>query len=178
MKKILLYVFFIISFFWWVPSAHAEYVLPYPSVMPGNKVYRVARIIDRLKKYWYWGNISQIKYHLGLSDKYLVEAKTLMEYNQFLLAADALKRADVEFGQLPTYLTHAKKENVDIVTLKKIITEAAIKHNDVLSTLARVVPAQFTWTPEKAKPTDLNLGEMLQAAQRLRTDVVAQITSL
>src|SRR5260221_10615939 len=96
------------------PVVRAEYVLPYPSFMPGNKIYRVTRVIDKLKKYWYWGNISQIKYHLGLADKYLVEAKTLMEYNQFLLAADALRRSDDEFAQLPTYIVGARHDVVDI----------------------------------------------------------------
>jgi len=81
------------------PQVRAEYVLPYPSAMPGNKLYRIMRIIDELKKPLYFGSITRYKYHLSLADKYLVEAKTLFEYKQYLLAVDALERSDREFQE-------------------------------------------------------------------------------
>lgn len=108
MKKILILVLIIFICFLTVPSVRADYVLPYPSVMPGNKLYRITRIVDQLKKYWYFGNIAQIKYHLGLSDKYLVEAKTLFEYKQYLLATDALKRSSDQFSQIHQYVIKAE----------------------------------------------------------------------
>lgn len=133
--------------------AHADYVLPYPSYMPGSKLYKITRIIDVLKKYWYFGPIGQEKYHLGLADKYLVEAKTLFDYNQYLLAVDALRRSDEQFRQLPkNQLTH----------------EAAAKHTEVLSRLLQNVPAQFTWSPEKSAPTQLPLKNLLGTSIRLR----------
>lgn len=146
----------------------AAYVLPYPSFMPGNKLYQISRVVDQLKKYWYFGNIAQIKYHLGLADKYLVEAKTLLEYKQYLLGVDALKRSDVEFQQLSVFVAKAEKEQKDIKNFKTLIIEAATMHTSVLSTLESTLPAQFTWIPEKEKPTELNLKSIVLSSIEIR----------
>lgn len=159
-------------------TVHADYVLPYPSYMPGSSMYRVSRITDRIKSYWSWGNIAQVKYHLSLSDKYLIEAKTLMEYKQFLLAADALLRSDTEFSQLPLYVDGVKKEGADIRGLQRIITQAADKHAEVLAGLLSVTPDQFRWTPEKSSPTDLALGLMLKTSVDVRQKIASETGSL
>lgn len=161
-----------------VMSVHADYVLPYPSYMPGNKLYKIDRIIDQLKRFWYFGNIAKVKYHLALSDKYLVEAKTLMEYNQFLLGADALTRSNKEFSGIPLNLAGAKNEGVDTTTLKGTIQEAAIKHTSVLAALQRSVPHTFVWRPEKSVATNLDLGSMIQSSEELRMSVASQAAQL
>ncbi len=160
------------------PSVRADYVMPYPSYMPGNTMYRVSRIVDRLKYYWSWGNIAQTKYHLALSDKYLIEAKTLMEYKQYLLGSDALQRSDKEFMQLPGYVAGARKEGVDVSGLKSIIAAAADKHDEILTGLLDASPAQFTWTPEKAAPTELPLGGMIQTSLGVRQKIASETGSL
>ncbi len=143
---------FVMGFFFLLITipVRAEYVLPYPSFMPGNKLYRLTRIIDKLKNYWYFGEIAQAKYHRGLSDKYLVEAKTLFEYKQYLLGGDALRRSDEEFAKTPKN------------------PEAAQKHIEILTGLLSIVPDSFTWTPEKAGSTELPLKDLLEASIRLR----------
>lgn len=156
----------------------SEYVLPYPSYMPGNKLYKVTRSIDNLRRFWYFGNIAQFKYHLGLSDKYLVEAKTLMEYGQYLLGVDALERSDNEFMVLPDYLTRAKREGVDVSKLAGIVSEAAIKHESVLAGLSTIIPETFTWSPEKAASTDLQLGRLLHTSLDLRISIASKGASL
>lgn len=176
MKKIFISLFFITYSLLLPRSVLAEYVLPYPSYMPGNKLYKVTRIFDQLERFWFFGNIAQTKYHLKLSDKYLVEAKTLFEYNQYLLGADALTRSDKEFAELPGNLSGAKSEGVDITPLKQTVRDAAAKHNEILSKIA--VPEQFTWTPEKASATFLRLGTMIQSSEELRTGVASQAAEL
>jgi len=133
---------------------HAEYVLPYPSFMPGNKLYNITRAIDKIENYWYFGTIAQTKYHLKLSDKYLVEAKTLFEYKQYLLATDALARSDLEFKALPK---------------SKIVARAAQKHRQVLESLLLTVPPEFVWTPEKSSAIPLDLYGILSHSITLRT---------
>lgn len=173
--KLLLIITFFLMF---TLPVHADYVLPYPSYMPGNTLYRVTRIIDELKRFWYFGNIGQIKYHLSLSDKYLVEAKTLMEYRQYLLGADALTRSDNEFEALPAVVARAKKEGVDVKGFQRLIIASAEKHDEVLSGLLSITPDTFTWTPEKAASTELNLRSMIQSAQYLRKSVATSAASL
>jgi len=174
MKKVLT-VLLITYFISLISSARAEYVMPYPSYMPGNTMYRVSRIVDRLKFYWSWGNIAKIKYHLGLSDKYLVEAKTLMEYNQYLLGVDALNRSNKEFSALPGYIQKATQEYGDVSSFRKTISEAAAVHDSVLQKLETEVPAQFTWTPEKSAATPLSLHEDIEQARAIRQEVLAAV---
>lgn len=178
MKKIAYFLLLISYCLFFTHSVNASYVLPYPSYMPGNKLYRVSRLLDQVKKFWYFGNISQIKYHLGLADKYLVEAKTLFEYKQYFLGVDALQRSDMEFQQLTIFVAKAEKEQKDIKNFKTLITEAAKKHVDVLSNLQLIIPAEFTWSPEKDMPTDLKLFDELRASQSIRSQIVTEILSL
>lgn len=168
MKKILFYGLLITLYLLLAPWAHADYVLPYPSYMPGNTLYKISRVFDLFKKYWYFGNIAQVKYHLGLSDKYLVEAKTLFEYNQYLLGTDALGRSDREFSQIPNYIRGTGME--------RNVGEAAQKHIEVLTGIH--VPIQFTWRPEKAAPMQLPLGSMIQSSIELREHVASDAASL
>ena len=150
----------------------SDYVLPYPSYMPGNKLYKVSRLIDKLQNYWYWGNIAQEQYHLGLADKYLVEAKTLFEYNQYLLAADALNRSNQQFQLVRPYIVKAQKQGVDVKDILNIFSAAEEKHEEVLNILEKEVPETFVWTPEKDKPTNLPLHQLLEQAVVIRKNEI------
>ena len=147
---------------------HADYVLPYPSYMPGNTFFRISRIADRLKFYWYWGNIAQIKYHLGLSDKYLVEAKTLFEYKQYLLAADALSRSDKELTNIPALLQRGAKEGKDMAQLSETVREAMSIHMAVINTLKNQLPKEYIWRPEKTSETIIRIDEILTSSHEIR----------
>jgi hypothetical protein len=158
---------FMLMFLFLPRVVRAEYMLPYPSYMPGNKLYTVSRIIDSFNSFWYFGNIAQIKYYLGLSDKYLVEAKTLMEYKQYLLASDALKRSDIQFTQLPEYFRKAEEKRIDTGQLKQLVQDSFSKHKEV--------EASFTWTPEKERPTELPLRQMIDDSIKEKESIVAEI---
>jgi hypothetical protein len=136
------------------------------------------RIVDTLKNFWYWGNIAQTKYHLELADKYLVEAKTLMEYNQYLLGSDALLRSDREFKKLTNFIRRAKNEKKDISLLKKAVEGASGKHGEVLKLLSGILPDHFTWTPERDTPTELKLQDMVKNSMRTRSRVAGEVASL
>lgn len=167
MKKILT-ILCITYFISQLSVVRADYVLPYPSYMPGNTLYRISRITDRLKSYWYWGNIAQIKYHLGLSDKYLVEAKTLFEYKQYLLAADALSRSDKELTNIPGLLQRGAKEGKDMTQLGETVREAMSVHMTVINTLKNQLPKEFIWRPEKASETTIRIDEILTSSYEIR----------
>jgi hypothetical protein len=136
--------------------------------MPGNKLYKVSRIVDKLQNYWNWGNVAQERFHLGLADKYLVEAKTLFEYDQYLLGVDALKRSNSEFMQVKPYIEKAKTSGMEIQSLVDTFTAAEGKHEEVLIGLKRTVPEDFVWTPEKVAPTTLLLHQLLDEAVKIR----------
>jgi hypothetical protein len=171
MKKGLILILIIFIYFLIVPSVRADYVLPYPSVMPGNKLYKITRVVDQLKKYWYFGNIAQIKYHLGLSDKYLVEAKTLFEYKQLLLAIDALKRSSDQFSQIHQYVIQAEAGGEDMQNFKKTLADASDVHKKVLEQLLQTTPQEFEWKPEKANSEQLHIRDELLHAITVVTDI-------
>src|SRR3989338_9822486 len=125
MLKIKLFIFLIVLFsiqiiFPFKVYAESSYVLPYPSYMPGSVYYKTHLVLEKLERYWYFGNFSQFVYNLKLSDKYLVEAKTLFEYKQYLFAYDALKKSDVYFDKAFLFLNKAKEEGKNIAQKEKL----------------------------------------------------------
>jgi hypothetical protein len=165
--------FFILSVFCFLLSAFFpvyanDYVLPYPSFMPGNKLYRISRIIDKLQNYWNWGSLAQERYHLELSDKYFVESKILFEYKQFLLGVDALRRSNDELLFIRKNILEAKSEGKNVDDVAKNYLSALEKHQEVLHKIKQIVPAVFEWAPEKERSTILPLYQLLDDAILLR----------
>lgn len=142
--------------------AASDYVLPYPSSMPGSRFYRVNLIKEKVLGYWYFGDFGQFKYNLKQSDKYLVEAKTLFEYKQYLLAFDALDKSEVYFQQTLPNLVKAQQKGKNISVSSDILKQASGKHIEVLLEINQNIPAKFVWIPEKSAPTTLNLSEKIK----------------
>ena len=144
-KKLkILFVFLLSLFIIAKPSyASSSYVLPYPSTMPGNVFYKIHLVEEALLKYWYFGNFGQFTYNLKESDKYLVEAKTLFEYNQYLLGYQALEKSDTYFSRTLPYLLKAQNEGKDISANRQLLSQAALKHQQTLLTMESVSPAGF-----------------------------------
>lgn len=153
-------------------SIKADYVLPYPSYMPGHKLYKPSRMLDEFKKWWYFGTIAQFKYHLNLADKYLVEAKTLFEYKQYLLAVDALKRSNSQFQFVPSFIQKTISKGKDMPNLRFTEREAVKEHIKVLEKLRGELPKEFLWSPEREKPTKLELHIILDEAILIRKNLL------
>jgi len=167
-KKITIYLPLLCLFFLLSHTTHVyAYTLPYPSYMPGNKMYTISRVIDSLKAYWYFGNIAKVKYYLSLSDKYLVEAKTLYEYKQYLLATDALDRSATAWKNINPYLLKAEAEGKDVSQLSQIIKGARDEHVNIILLIKTQVPEVFLWSPEKAEPTELPLYQLLETHKQM-----------
>lgn len=178
MKRRMVIVLLFVILLFPLSSVQATYVLPYPSYMPGNKLYSVSRLVDTLKKYWSWGTIAKTQYQLALSDKYLVEAKTLFEYHQYLLASAALQRSNGAFSMLPPMVVKGKQEGKDMTALKNTISEAAVEHIRVLELMKVSLPTSVTWSPEKAQSTELLLHDMMQTSLDLRASTITKLQSL
>lgn len=151
-----------------IAFASSNYVLPYPSAMPGSKLYHAHILWDKLMNYWYFGSLSQFRYNREQSDKYLVEAKTLFEYKQYLLAENALKKSNRYLNYAKRDLESAKAEQKDIRNKKSKFREAAKKHIEVLESVKLQVPESFLWQPEKAKPSTLSIWDDIDEAVEIR----------
>ncbi len=171
MKQKLLIIFaFLFIFLYSSASSNAKssYVLPYPSSMPGSFSYKPHLLLETLSKYWYFGNFGQFTYNLKQSDKYLVEAKTLFEYNQYLLGYNALQKSDLFFNQTLPNLDKARKEGKDISENLKLLKSASEKHIEVLIKIGDEVPSNFTWQPENASASVLNLKSSIENSIKIR----------
>lgn len=168
MRKVLLISLFVFLFLTIFSSSvfASSYVLPYPSNMPGSTFYKPRRVLERILEVWYFGSFGQFVYNLKLADKYLVEAKTLFEYNQYLLGFEALKKSDLYFSKTLIYLEKAKKEGKDISLNRDILSSAAKKHIEVLK--AMNVPDTFFWQPEKLPSSVLNLKSAIDSSEAIR----------
>lgn len=162
---VLFLVFFKTSVF-----ADSSYVLPYPSAMPGGFSYKIHLIYENISKYWHFGDFGKFDYNLKISDKYLVEAKTLFEYKQYLLGYKALKKSDQYVMYVLPSLIRAEKNGKNIIQKKIIFKEASQKHIGVLEQMKKNVPSTFIWQPEKSTPTTLNLEKSLNESIRLREE--------
>lgn len=147
---------------------HADYMLPYPSYMPGNKLYAVSKIFERMESWWYWGAIGQTKYHMMLADKYLVEARTLFEYKQYVLAINALHSSDEQIVQVPNNIAVGERQGKNMVQFELLFTEERDAHRTVLSKLKAELPKTFLWTSEKESATTLDIDGLLSRAIILR----------
>ena len=166
-----IYLFALVLFLFLLPRivfAQSSYVLPYPSSMPGSLAYKFHLIYETLSKYWYFGDFGQFDYNLKMTDKYLVEAKTLFEYEQFLLGHKALQKSNFYFKNILPFLEVAKSKNKNIVKKRAIFKEASLKHVEVLKGLKREVPGIFVWKPEKSSPTTLYLQRTIENSVLLR----------
>lgn len=162
----LLFLFFVII----INRAYAEsnYVLPYPSIMPGSLSYEIHLLYENISKYWYFGGFGQFGYNLKMADKYLVEAKTLFEYKQYLLGHKALRKSDFYFSNIRPNLIKAEKDNKDIVQKKSVLKEAARKHIEILIEMEIDTPDIFNWEPEKTLSTNLYLKRDIDNAINIR----------
>lgn len=166
---LLIFVFSLLFFI--TPLVHAEYVLPYPSVMPGSKAYILSKVFDRAKNYWSFGSIAQSKYHMALADKYLVQAKTLFEYKQYLLALAALNMSDSEITKLPSFVSDGRSEKKDMSLISTVMREEMLVHENLLVRLKTDVPETFIWSPERVASSMLPIHAKIDASVELRKKI-------
>ena len=163
MRRLLILSSAVLILFFNVGNVFAEssYVLPYPSAMPGSIWYKIDLVKEKLSQIFSFGDFSQFDFNLAESDKYLVEAKTLFEYKQYLLGYQALIKSDNYFRKTLPNLASAKRNGKNISEKEKILKNAAFRHEEVLAQLLSQVPPVFNWTPEKKPPTNLELKQAI-----------------
>ncbi len=146
----------------------SSYVLPYPSFMPGSTFYLPHLLWEKVSKYFYFGSLGQFKYNLGESDKYVVEAKTLYEYGQFMYASNSLNKSNEFFNNSLDSLNNAQKENKDVSLQRELLKGAALKHIEVLEKSESLLPEVVVWSPEKVKPTTIYIKRSIDEAILVR----------
>lgn len=179
LRKIGIFVFLVIfsSLFlqFGVRQTHAQanlpasnYVMPYPGIMPGNKLYVVSDLLDKAKSFYTFGDIARFKYNLAQADKYLIESKILFEYNQYPLAIQSLESSNIYYENARRSLESAGKSKKNTSILEQTLSQASLKHAELLSELLKELPAEFLWEDEKKAPLMLEIEKDIKDAIRIR----------
>ena len=166
---LIVFSFYIIS----LSPAHGfdmakNYTLPYPPLMPGSIFYKIRIVEEKLGKVWNFGSFAQFQYNLSLSDRYLVQARTLIEYQQYLLASEALMKSDTYFQKTLPNLSQAITEKKNILDEKELLRHAAQKHIDVITMLKTETPKTFNWQPENSNATNISFVKMFETSIKIR----------
>lgn len=166
-------VIILATFLYLLPVAHIHtvtaYTLPYPSYMPGHTLYTPRILWDQVMEWWHFGSISKTKYHLALSDRYLVEAVTLLEYKQYLLAVSALSHSNTHFISSVLYARDVVDEQKDKGLQATILKEAGKEHTRVLTVQAETFVENITWSAEHEDPVTLELPFLLRQSLIIRS---------
>ena len=136
--------------------------------MPGTISYKLHLVWEKVLQYWYYGDFGSYEYNLKESDKYVVEAKTLFEYNQYLLGVIALQKSNTYFIKVEPFLQKAKKDGKNVTDKSELLKQAAEKHVEVLQQMEEETPVDFTWIPEKSPSSILHLHQLIQTAIKIR----------
>jgi len=144
------------------------YMLPYPGLMPGHKLYRVREIFDYFNRFWAFGSFSQHKNELELADKKLVEARILFEYKQYPLAIKSLGQSNQHWRKAGNFLEQAKSEGKNISQKLANFEMAGEKHQEILVSLGKFLPEEFVWQPEKQVAQKLEIKKLLEEAIKIR----------
>lgn len=167
-------IFFALTLVFVIPEiaqAGSGYVLPYPSAMPGSKLYLLHQLEERLLKYWYFGEYGRFTYNRQLADKYLVEAKTLFEYKQYVLAMDALSLSDSYFNAMQRTLFDTQKMKNGRVEKVALMHDAALKHAETLDIMRKSLPEIFIWQGENEEAKRLNIQSALDRSISIRKEL-------
>lgn len=168
MKRV--FIFFAVFFLLFQSTvfANSSYVLPYPSFMPGGISYKLHLLWEEVSNYWYFGDFGQFEYNLKESDKYLVEAKTLFEYEQYLLGFKALQKSNDYFAKTLPFLIRAKQHGKDIFQKRTLLSLAARKHIEVLQKMESDTPFTFMWSPEQSPQSQLHIHSLIDTSLIIR----------
>lgn len=147
--------------------SQGEYVLPYPSLMPGHPLYTTQEIVEKVQGVLSFGNFAKLKHHLRVADKKLVEAKTLFEYQQYLFARNALDDYKKHLRLAHVHLEKAKKEGKNTSEKKVLFRNAIAKHWSVLKEIKKEQPEHFLWQPERGVSEIIRIREILDHAIQL-----------
>lgn len=166
-KRNCLFILSLGLFLWFssLPGRVFAYDMPYPGLMPGNKLYRAEALFDKIYDIFVFGNFANFTYSLGRSDKKLIEAKVLLEYHQYLLGTKAIRISSSSFVKASASLAAAKKEGKNIDEKMTMLVQASSKHREIIDEIEKELPEGFFWKPERGEPEYIDFKGLFQDAR-------------
>ncbi len=131
-------------------QANNDYFLAYPGLLPDHPLYSLKMVRDRI---WLWltnNPLKKAELLLLFADKRLGAAKALIEGNKVELGVSTITKGEkyLERAIAQGKMAAEKGENAQAFLEK--LSQATLKHQEVLTELVNKVPESFKGSLEKA----------------------------
>lgn len=120
------------------PSATIQYDLAFPGMLPDHPLYKLKVLRDKISLAFISDPQKKIEFYLLQTDKGILATAMLVDKNKIDLAHQTALKAEHNFTLLTQQLWNLSKKP-DEAFFEKLKT-AALKHQEVLTSLAKRVP--------------------------------------
>lgn len=124
------------------PIPGAEYVLPYPGLLPDNPFYHVKTIRDRIVGFLISDPLKKTEFNLLQADKRLSAGIVLVQQGKVSLAEQTISKGENYFDDVFTQLQIAKQQGLGTEDVIRKLLTASKKHILVLKQLEATVPKE------------------------------------
>lgn len=115
---------------------HSEYPLPYPGILPGNPLYQVKMVRDRVFEILIVDPLKKADFYLLQADKRLAAGESLIVKGNAILGEETISKGEKYFGLAIELTKQAKNKRKDTKDLTDRLARSWDKHNEVLTELA------------------------------------------
>ena len=136
-----------------------DYFLVYPGILPDHFLYPVKMVRDRIQLWLTTNLLKKADLILKYADKRLGAGRVLIEGNKIELGITTLTKAEKYFKQAVDQEKLAREKGEDTKSLLEKLSQASLKHQEVLLALKEKVAVDSRLEIEKAL-------ELLQQSQQ------------
>jgi len=113
-------------------SASVDYFLTYPGILPGNFLYPLKMVRDRIWLFLTTDHLQKAQTLLLFADKRLAAGKTLIEEGKETLGITTLSKAEKYLERALTQAKVAREKGKDVEAFLNTLEKASQKHQEVL----------------------------------------------
>jgi hypothetical protein len=131
-------------------QANNDYFLAYPGLLPDHPLYSLKMVRDRI---WLWltnNPLKKAELLLLFADKRLGAAKALIEGNKVELGISTMTKGEKYLERAIAQGKMAAEKGEDTQAFLEKLSQATLKHQEVLAELVNKVPESFKGSLEKA----------------------------
>jgi len=120
-----------------------NYFLPYPGILPGNSLYPLKMIRDRVVSYFITDPVKKAEFYLLMADKRINAGKFLADYRKYSLVEPTISKGQNYFDQSIELAAKTKKQGINIKNLTEQLNKASEKHEEVLGVILLEIPDDY-----------------------------------
>ncbi len=151
--------------------------LPEPGMLPDSPFYFFKSWSEAIGTFFTFGDVAKAERFVNLSEKRLAEANALVEKGKPEVAEKAVLRYQDQLGKGLTKAAEAKAKGHDVDEVLARVSEATLKHQEVLAGVYEKVPEQAKEAIQRAMEASMRgHEEALKAISgQKREEVMEQV---